>query len=207
MAKQGLQNGSINDTPPLTGSMTPLPALLPRSAPHPCTSSFSLSHAACSQQRGCTLVGRLCTSALRTSFGKQSLSCQPLLRRRIRNLPSQLTGRCNHLWKRRSHPSAWHLLRQGRRAMVPLPLHPFAGHSLAPASVCHCQSRGEMSPLCSLSPLPFQTFWCLVEQGGRKSHCREQDLPRCLAYTREGRGCFLCMHNQAWHRLASKWSC
>lgn len=49
MAEQGLQNGSVNDKPtPLNGSMTPLPVLLPRSAPHPCTSSFSLSHAACS---------------------------------------------------------------------------------------------------------------------------------------------------------------
>lgn len=139
---------------------------------HPCTGSFSLSRAACSWQRDCALGGHLWTYALKTSFGKQSLSCQPLLRWKRRSFPCQLIGRRSHLWQSRSRLGVRYLLRQGWRAAVSLRLPLFAGHGLALASVCFCQSRGEGSSLCSLSCLClFQTFWCLVEQGARKSHC------------------------------------
>lgn len=133
------------------------------SIPH----SLLLGHP-CPWQQDCTLVGPLCTSALKTSFRKQSLAYWPMVRGKRSNLPSQLIRRCYHLWQ------LWPL-----QCVVPAA----AGSACSDASVvvplqgaacdlpqCAATRAGGTGVHFALSHVSiFQTFWCLVEE--EKSHC------------------------------------
>lgn len=157
LTEQSLQNSSISEKPsPLNGRGLHVQCLclVLALAFSPCSLQPETSH---SWQHHRELVGHLCTPALKTSFKKLSLSYQPLLRGKRSSLLAQLPEGMMSPGRAAATSDAVPTL-QGQCAVLALWVPLSVGHSLALASVCYCQSRAEVSALCSLSSLLFRGF-------------------------------------------------